>query len=48
MGVPRSHLEDIERGRVTEWDELAGYALALGGRLRLAILFDDGDIALVE
>src|SRR5205823_2429888 len=46
MGVAQSHVYEIERGSVTGRDALAHYALALGGRLRQTIHFDDGDIAI--
>jgi DNA-binding XRE family transcriptional regulator len=48
MGVSQSHVYEIERGAITEGEALADYAIALGGRLRQTIHFDDGDIAVVE
>ncbi|GHF65052.1 transcriptional regulator with XRE-family HTH domain [Amycolatopsis bartoniae] len=48
MGVSQSHVYEIERGSIAEREALSRYALALGGRLRQTIHFDDGDIAVVE
>ncbi|GAB3007592.1 helix-turn-helix domain-containing protein [Amycolatopsis acidiphila] len=48
MGVSQSQVYEIERGSIAEREALARYAIALGGRLRQAIHFDDGDIAVVE
>jgi DNA-binding XRE family transcriptional regulator len=48
MGVSQSQVYEIERGSIAERDALADYAIALGGRLRQTIHFDDGDIAVVE
>jgi len=48
MGVSDRHVEAIERGAITGREAVAHYALALGGRLRQTIHFDDGDIAVVE
>ena len=48
LGVPQSHVYEIERGSIAEREALSRYALALGGRLRQTIHFTDGDIAVVE
>ncbi|NKQ56851.1 helix-turn-helix transcriptional regulator [Amycolatopsis sp. K13G38] len=48
MGVPQNQVYEIERGSITGREALAHYAIALGGRLREAIHFDDGDIAVVD
>lgn len=48
MGVSQSHVYEIERGSIAGREALAHYALALAGRLRQTIHFDDGDIAVVE
>ena len=48
MGVSQSQVYEIERGSIAERDALTHYAMALGGRLRQTIHFDDGDIAVVE
>ncbi|KAA9153338.1 helix-turn-helix transcriptional regulator [Amycolatopsis acidicola] len=48
MGVSQSHVYEIERGSIAEREALAHYAMALGGRLRQTIHFDDGDISVVE
>ena len=44
MGVTKSRVSQIERGKISGQDVLARYAAALGGRLHQAIYFDDGDI----
>lgn len=47
MGVTKDRVSQIERGKVSGHGVLAGYAAALGGQLRQAIYFDDGDITAV-
>jgi hypothetical protein len=44
MGVAKGRISQIERGKISGHDVLARDAAALGGRLRQAIHFDDGDI----
>lgn len=48
MGVTKRQISQIERGHVSGQDVLARYAEALGGRLRQAIYFEDGDIAAIS
>jgi DNA-binding XRE family transcriptional regulator len=47
MGVTKSRVSQIERGKISGQDVLARYAAALGGRLHQAIYFDDGDITAI-
>lgn len=47
MGITKGRISQIERGKVSEQDVLARYALALGGRLHQAVYFDDGDITAI-
>jgi DNA-binding XRE family transcriptional regulator len=47
MGVTKGRVSQIERGRISSQDVLVRFAEALGGRLRQAIFFDDGDIAAI-
>ncbi|MFZ0161100.1 MAG: helix-turn-helix transcriptional regulator [Kineosporiaceae bacterium] len=47
MGVTKGRVSQIEQGPVSGQEVLARYAAALGGRLRQAIYFEDGDIAVV-
>jgi DNA-binding XRE family transcriptional regulator len=45
MGVTKGRISQIERGNISGQDVLVRFAAALGGRLRQAIYFEDGDIA---
>ncbi|MFB8006495.1 helix-turn-helix domain-containing protein [Nocardia sp. NPDC056000] len=47
MGVTKGRVSQIERGHIAGYELLARYATALGGRLRQAIQFDDGEIAAI-
>jgi DNA-binding XRE family transcriptional regulator len=47
MGVTKGRVSQIEQGKISGQEVLAGFAAALGGRLHQAIYFDDGDIAAI-
>jgi DNA-binding XRE family transcriptional regulator len=47
MGITKGRVSQIEQGRVSGQEVVARYAAALGGRLRQAIYFEDGDIAAI-
>ncbi|WP_280444487.1 helix-turn-helix domain-containing protein [Nocardia brasiliensis] len=47
MGVTKGRISQIERGQIAGYELLARYAVALGGRLRQSIQFDDGEVAAI-
>ena len=47
MGITKGRVSQIEKGKVSGYDVLARYAVALGGRLHQAIYFDDGNITAI-
>lgn len=47
MGVTKGRVSQIEHGAVAETEVVARYAQAIGGQLRQAVYFDDGDIAAI-
>src|SRR4051794_17869128 len=47
IGVTKDRVSQIELGRVSAQDVVAGYAATFGGRPHQAIYFDDGDIAAI-
>ncbi|MEO3861630.1 helix-turn-helix transcriptional regulator [Acrocarpospora sp. B8E8] len=47
MGVTKGRVSQIEQGKISGYEVLVRYAIALGGRLHQSIYFDDGDIAAI-
>jgi DNA-binding XRE family transcriptional regulator len=47
MRVTKGRVSQIEQGQASGQEVLARYAAALGGQLRQAIYFEDGDIAVI-
>ena len=47
MGVTKGRVSQVEQGQASGQEVLARYAAALGGQLRQAIYFEDGDIAVI-
>ncbi|MEV3935531.1 helix-turn-helix transcriptional regulator [Glycomyces sp. NPDC049804] len=44
VGVTKGRVSLIERGDISGQEDLARYAEALGGHLKQAIFFEDGDV----